>query len=205
MITEYKKQKEKLLAVQDLSCRQFFLDNGFLLEYAYCELLEENLSLAKEIFSSLREKDIRANWALFMISMIEENITEYPSYFEIRNFLEIDLNILIKYFKGDYVERILKYADFMFSINPETHKFIGRVLYNNELEEQAMIFLERARNYFYHDPELHFLRAFIYYNKGEFIRAHKALEDCLFVLPQYFPAVDLMQKINVELSKEQKY
>lgn len=196
MISDYKKEKEKLLAVQDLSCRQFFLDNGYLLEYAYCELLNDNLYIAKEVFSSLREKDIRANWAALMISMIEGNISEYPSYFEIRNFLEIDLNILIKYFKGNYVENIIRYADFMFSINPETHKFIGRVLYNNGLEQQAMFFLERARSYFYHDPELHYLRAYIYYNKGETIRARKALEDCLFVLPEYFPAVDLLRKID---------
>lgn len=195
-LPEYKIEREKLLAVHDLSCRQFFLDNGYLLEYAYCELLNDNLSLAKEIFSSLREKDIRANWAVFMISAIEGNLSDYPSYFEIRNFLEIDLNILINYFKGDYVENIIRYADFMFSINPETFKFIGRVLYNNGLEEQAMFFLKHAKSCFYHDPELHYLMAYIYYNKGENIKARKALEDCLLVLPQYFPAVDLMKKID---------
>lgn len=195
-ISQYKKEKEKLLAVHDLSCRQFFLDNGYLLEYAYCELLEDNLLLAKEIFSSLKEKDIRAHWALSLISMVEGNITEYPSYFEIRNFLEIDLNILITYFKGDYVEKIIRYADFMFSINPETHKFIGRVFYNNGLKEQAIYFLERAKSYFYHDPELHFLIAYIYYNNEETVKARKALENCLFVLPEYFPALDLLSRLD---------
>lgn len=199
MISEYKRSKEKLLAVHDLGCRQFFLENGFLLEYAYCEFLNDNLKLAKEIFASLREKDIRAHWALFMISLIEGEINEYPSYFEIRNFLEIDLNILINYYKGDYVEKIIRYADFMFSINPETHKFIARVLYNNSLEQQAMYFLERAKSYFYNDPELHFLIGYIYYSKGEIAKARKALKDCLYVLPKYFPAVDLLRRIDTDI------
>lgn len=196
MDLKYLKAKDKLLAVQDLSCRQFFLENGYLLEYAYCQLLDDNLKLAKEIFYSLREKDIRAHWANFMISMIEGNLTEYPTYFELRNFLEIDLNILIKYCKGDYVEKILRYSDFMFSVNPEVYKFIGRVLYNNDMEAQALYFLENAKNCFYHDPELHYLIAFIYYNKKDFMKAKKSLQNCLYVLPKYFPAEDLLRKIR---------
>lgn len=197
MVSDYSKAKEKLLAVQDLSCRKFFLENGYLLEYAYCELLDDNLEIAKEIFYSLREKDVRAHWGYILISFIEGQVTEYPTYFEIRNFLEIDLNILIKYFKGDYVEKILRYSDFMFSVNPEVYKFIGRVLYNNNMEIQAMYFLENAKSYFYHDPELHFLIAYIYYNKNDFQKSEKSLQDCLYVLPKYYPAVALLKKIGV--------
>ena len=131
-----------------------------------------------------------------MISMIKENIKEYPSYFELRNFLEIDLNIMLHYFKGDYVEKIIRYADFMFTINPEVHKYIGRVFYNNGYIEQGMFFLERAKNYFYHDPELHYLLAYIYYNKNDFQKCEKALNDCLYVLPKYFPAENLLKKIK---------
>lgn len=200
MVSDYIKFKENLLAAQDLSCRQFFLDNGYLLEYAYCEFLDDNLELAKEIFYSLREKDIRAHWAFCMISMIEGNLSEYPTYFELRNFLEIDLNILISYCKGDYVEKILRYSDFMFSINPEVYKFIGRALYNCDMETQAMFFLQTAKSYFYHDPELHFLIAYIYYRKKDYMKAKKSLQDCLYVLPKYFPAEDLLRKIQSSCS-----
>lgn len=195
MVSQYLLEKEKFLAAQDLGCRQFFLDNNYLLEYAYCELVSDNLQVAKEIFSSLREKDVRANWAYLMTCFIEGTINEYPTYFELRNFLEIDLNILISYYKGDYVENILRYSDFMFTINPETYKFIGRVLYNNNLEEQAMFFLNRAKSYFYNDPELHYLLAYIYYEKKDIENARKSLNNCLSVLPEYFPAVNLLRKI----------
>lgn len=82
-----------------------FRKKGYILENAYFELLSDNLEKAKNLFNAIKQNDIRAHWASFMISMIEADIREYPSYFELRNFLEIDLNILINYFKGDYVEK----------------------------------------------------------------------------------------------------
>mgnify|MGYP000948994906 CR=1 FL=1 len=111
MILDYKKAKEKLLTELDTDCQQFFVKKGYILENAYFELLSDNLEKAKNLFNAIKQNDIRAHWASFMISMIEADIREYPSYFELRNFLEIDLNILINYFKGDYVEKIVRYAN----------------------------------------------------------------------------------------------
>ena len=110
--------------------------------------------------------------------------------------MEIDLNILINYFKGNYVENIIRYADFMFTINPEVHKFIGRVLYINGFEDSAMFFLERAKNYFFNDPELHYLLAYIYFGNREYEKAQKSLSECLNILPKYYPAVNLSEKIS---------
>ncbi len=196
MITDYKQAKEKLLTDCNFDCQQFFMQNGCVLELAYSELLSDNIDKAKNLFSSLKDENIRAHWALFLISMIEGVLMEYPSYFELRNFLEIDLNILINYFKGDYVEKIIRYSDFMFTINPEVLKFIGRVFYNNNYYEQAMFFLLRAKEYYYHDPELHYLLAYIYYGNNDIEKAEKSLADCIRVLPDYFPAINLLKKIK---------
>ena len=196
MISDYKTAKGKLLTELDKDCQQFFIKKGYILENGYFELLSDNIEKAKILFNAIKDNDIRAHWAAFMISMIEADIREYPSYFELRNFLEIDLNILINYFKGDYVEKIVRYADFLFTINPEVHKFIGRVFYNNGYYEQGMFFLDRAKNYFYHDPELHYLIAYIYYNQNNLEKCKKALDDCIYILPEYYPAVNLLKKIK---------
>ena len=193
MILEYSKEKEKLLTNYDENCRQFFIKKGYPLEYGYCQILEDNLDEAKRIFNGLKDVDVRAHWALFMISLIEGNVLEYPTYFELRNFLEIDLNILIHYYKGDFVEKIVRYADFMFSINPEVYKFIGRVFYNNNLFEQSKFFLKRAKSYFYNDPELHYLLAYIFYSIKDYTRARIATNDCLAILPKYYPAVAMSE------------
>ena len=109
--------------------------------------------------------------------------------------------IIIGWMSRSYVEKIVRYADFMFTINPEVHKFIGRVFYNNAYNDQAMFFLDRAKSYFYHDPELHYLLAFIYYNRNEYKNAEKSLENCLCILPEYFPALNLLKKIKQKNEK----
>ena len=196
MILDYKKAKENLLTDRTLECQHFFAQKGYPLELGYCKVLSDDLESAKKIFTLIKDSDVRASWALFMISLIEGNIVEYPTYFGLRNFLEIDLNILIHYFKGNYVENIIRYADFMFTINPEVHKFIGRVLYINRFEDSAMFFLERAKNYFFNDPELHYLLAYIYFVNREYEKAQKSLSECLAILPKYFPAIHLLEKIE---------
>lgn len=196
MSLDYKKAKKKLLTDLNKDCQQFFIKKAYMLENGYYELLSDNIEKAKFIFDSIKDTDIRAHWASFMISMINSDIREYPSYFELRNFLEIDLNILLHYYKGDYVQNIIGYSDFLFTINPEVHKFIGRVFYNNNYIEQSMYFLEKAKNYFFHDPELHYLLAYIYYNNGDFLKSERALKECIYILPGYFPAVSLLKKIN---------
>lgn len=195
MVLNYQKAKEELLTGKIDDCQQFFVKNGNMLELAYARLLCEDVEGAKKLFSAIENNDIRAHWALFMISLIEGEAQEYPSYFELRNFLEIDLNILITYYKGDYVEKIIRYADYMYTINPEVHKFIGRVLYNNGLVEQGLFFLNRAKSYFYHDPELHYLLGYIYFSRGKLDEAQKALENGLRILPEYYPTENLLKNI----------
>ena len=62
-----------------------------------------------------------------------------------------------------------------------------------------MFFLDKAKNYFYHDPELHYLLAYIYYKNGDYKRAEKALNECVYILPGYFPAVNLMEKLKFKI------
>lgn len=194
MILDYKSAKEKLLADFDIECQQFFMQKGMAVEYGYTLLLDDKIDVCEKVFREYSDIDLRAKWAFYLVSMIKGSIEEYPTYLSLRNFLEIDLNILIHYCKGDYVEKIIRYSDFMYTINPEVYKFIGRVFYNNDLKEQAMFFLNKAKNYFYNDPELHYLLSFIYYNEKDYENSKKAAKDCLRILPDYFPACDILKK-----------
>ena len=128
--------------------------------------------------------------------MIEHNASRCPTYFELRNFLEIDLNILIQNGKGQYVQNILGYSEFMSQINPEVYKFIGRVFYNNGLKEEGMYVFEKAKDTFYQDPELHYLIAFAYFEKGDIKNALHYTKTCQEVLPEYCPAVMLEKMLQ---------
>ncbi len=196
MVLNYKKAKKDFLAARIQGCRKFFEFNNYKLEQAYCEIIFDNLAKAKQLFQELENQDIRAHWGLVLLDCIKGSITRYPTYFELRNFLEIDLNILITYSKGNYVEKLIRYADFMFTINPETHKFIGRAFLNSGMKPQAMFFLKRAKDNFYHDPELHYILASIYKEDGDYELSKKSAETCLEVLPNYAPAKAILRELT---------
>lgn len=196
---EYIINKKNFLTAKIKGCKKFFELNNYKLEQAYCEIVLDNLKGARKIFEEIQDSDTRARWGLVMLDFIKGTVSAYPTYFELRNFLEIDLNILITYYKGDYVEKIVRYADFMYTINPEVHKFIGRVFLKNDMKTQAMFFLKRAKDYFYHDPELHYILAEVYFEDGDFELAKKSLETCLEILPEYAPAATLLKQITLKI------
>ncbi|HPT41845.1 MAG TPA: hypothetical protein PLG15_05630, partial [Candidatus Gastranaerophilaceae bacterium] len=118
MVSEllYQVAKEKFLSGDISSVQKFFEENSYFLELAYCKMLSGKLKEAKEIFSKNSEDDLRADWGKRFIQFIEGHVTTAPTYFQIRNFLEIDLNLLIKAGRADYVENIINGADIFYSV-----------------------------------------------------------------------------------------
>lgn len=194
-VESYNDAKEGFLS-GNYSVEKFFKQNNFVLEYAYCKLLEGNLEEAQSEFLKISQKDFRADWAIKLVSFIKKDIMVLPSYFQIRNFLEIDLNLLIQAGQAQFVENIINSADNFYSVNPESYKFIARVMLNNDFVQIALIFLERAKDKFYYDPEMHFMFANCYARQGDIVNAKKSIRNCLNILPEYFPAIELLKKLN---------
>lgn len=192
----YEEVKKDFLSGKIKGCKTYFENNKYYVEASYCCIVLDELDKAKELFQKVQEVDTRAKWGLILLQMIKGDILTFPTYFQIRNFLELDLSILILYCKGEYVEKIIRYADFMAYYNPECYKFIGRAFWANNLMSAAMFFLRRAKDKFYQDPELHYLLAYIFYNNDRNIDlAKKALGACLGILPEYAPAKKLYAQI----------
>ena len=186
-------QAVELLENGDLSCMTFFKDNGYDLEYAYTLLLSDNILESKSVLSGLNS--VRADWLKKIISVIEGEV-EYPTYFQIRNFLEIDLTIFIKSNKINYVNSILKMAELFQSINLETYKFLGRVLLKNDFPKESKIFLDKSIKEYYSDVELHFLFVEYYLYINDLNQAQKYINNCLRINPNYYPAQKTRQKIS---------
>lgn len=195
-LSEYLKAREELLTAGNPACQQFFADNGCVLEYAYAELIFGNPEQAKKIFLSVAGHDIRAHWGAFLSSMCMGKLEGYPSYMELRNFFEIDLQLLFTYYMGNYVENICNYSDWLFTINPEIYKYIGRVFLKNDYIDIGLNFLKRGKDKFFNDPELHYLLAEYYFRTNKRESAEEYINNCLMILPEYYPAVSLRQKLN---------
>ncbi len=195
IVESYEDAKKQFLSV-DFSCESYFEKNVYILEFGYCKFLQGDIDEAKKIFKLINERDFRADWALKLIQFIERFVSVAPSYFQIRNFLEIDLHLLIKAGQAEYVENIINGADIFFSVNPESYKFIARVMQYNGFDDLTMHFLKKAKDRFYYDPEMHFMLGTCYKNMNEPDKAKDAFNTCLSILPNYFPAKDLLDEMS---------
>ncbi|MFA7658127.1 MAG: hypothetical protein WCY19_01700 [Candidatus Gastranaerophilaceae bacterium] len=195
----YQDAKNKVL-LGDYSVGDFFEQNNLILEYGYCRLLLGDLEGANAAFCKIAKQDFRANWGKKLIPFIKGYISVIPSYFQIRNFLEIDLNLLIQSGQVQFVENIINCADLFYSVNPESYKFIARVMLYNNFTEIALNYLMKAKEKFYYDPEMHFMLASCYIKKGDETLAKEAINNCLNILPNYFPAKKLLGSIKSTIS-----
>ena len=193
MNNEYEKVKNDFLSGRIKGCRSYFENHKYYTEAGYCCLILDNLDKAEKLFNLSKDSDTRARWGLLLLQFIKDDIHSFPTYFQIRNFLEIDLGIFIMYCKEKYVDKIIKYADYMAYYNPECYKFIGRVFWANNLMNASMLFLRKAKDKFYQDPELHYLLAYIYYSEKNLKDCKKSLQTCLDILPEYAPARNLQK------------
>ena len=164
------------------------------IESAYFSVLKDDLETAQAVFESLDSP--RARWGKAFVDILMGYIESYPTYFEIRNFLEIDLDFLIKNEKIDYIEQILGSIDILIKINQESYKYVARVMFENRLYKAAREYLEKSKNEFYNDPELHFLFAKYYIKTSEYEKADYYLDECLKILPDYYPAKNLQKDIS---------
>lgn len=171
----------------------FFKDNNYTLEYGYSLILSGNLQEAERVLRKI--ESLRADWAVKLIPFMKGYVEVFPTYFQIRNFLEIDINLLIKARQSDYVSYILGGADIFYSVNCESYKYFARVMMNNGFFDIAKTYMDKAKDKTYNDPELHFMYCQYFIHLKEFDNALAAINACLSILPEYYPAIKIKEAL----------
>jgi len=151
---------ESLLSGDYLSALEKLNKEDYPLEYAYAVFLAGNFELAKSILATV--DSIRANWLKELILLMTAKKMEAVTYFQIRNFLELDIDLFIKAQKINYLEKLLGYSEVLSEVNKESYKLIGRILFNNHLRSLAKFYLDKYKDEIYYDPELHFIYSKFY-------------------------------------------
>lgn len=178
----------------------FYTDCSFVeilpnsLEHAYLAIINNDLSSAKEIFKTIDNP--RAKWGGVLISVLNGYLDIFPTYFQIRNFMEIDLDFLIKNEKLDYVEQLLGALEIFCTINQEAYKFAARVMFENNLLSAAFNYMKKSKDVYYNDAELHFMLARYYISVHDYEKAYLCINECLNLIPDYYPALQYKQKIE---------
>ncbi len=191
----YKEAKDYLVIAQFDKCEDFFKENDYQLEYGYCKMLKGDVNEARKIFTPIRDRDMRADWAYLFIQFMNNYIQFMPSYLQIRNFLEIDIALLLKAGLSQAVENVINACDIFYEINQESYKFISRVMLNYDYPSIAKIFMDRGVQKCYNDPELHFLYGNYHLKNNNKILAKHEFEVSLEVLPDYYPAKMMLEKL----------
>ena len=179
------------------SCINYFYDNNYELEYGYTLALLGKLREAKLVFQSI--DSLRASWMIKLIPILQGGIKNYPSFFQIRNFLEIDMTMFFKADKDDYINNILSAADIFQSINNESYKFIGRALLKNNCSDIAKFYLDKSLENYYNDVELHYLFVEYYLAMNDVQNAMRAVDNCLRINPDYYPAKKTKNELSAVL------
>lgn len=162
-------------------------------EHAYLAIVNDDLDTALNIFKNIDSP--RALWGIALTNMLSGYIEKYPTYFEIRNFYEIDLDFLLKNEKIDYIENLLGTLEFLSKINQEIYKYTARVMLVNNLPEIAKKYLDMSKEIFYNDVELHYIYAKYYLSNRQYNKANFHIDECISFLPDYHPAKELKKEI----------
>ena len=174
-------------------CREVIIRPNSI-EHAYLAVLDEDLQIAEKIFLSIDSP--RAIWGRVLLAVFRGYLDKYPTFFQIRNFLEIDLDFLLKNEKLDYVEQVLGCLEIFADINQETYKFAARVMYVNNLLSASYNYMQKSKEIYYNDAELHFMLAQYYMRVHDYEEAYFAIKECLKFIPEYYPALQIKHKIE---------
>lgn len=169
-------------------------------EAGLCALLLEDEKGAKNFWSKDKDPDIATKWGLIVLNIIHLKIKERPSFFQVRAFLEVYLNLFIENKLLSWAENLISACDIFAMANPETYKFIARALFANGYLELSHKFLNESKKLFYFDPETHFIDSQAYFLEEEYEKALKSINETLKSAGEYYPAIEfkkqILQKIN---------
>ena len=179
------------------------LDNAYLyfnkaqsvLGCCYCHLLNDKISDAKILLNLVRNSSPCVNWLIALINLLEGEEEIFPSYFQVRNFYEQDLELLFKYKKDKYIETIINRQEYFEYFNREIYKYTGRVLLNNNFIDKAKELFLKSLDIYYNDPETHFLLGELYLKKKNKESAIKEFKLSSEVNGNYLPAVNMLKDL----------
>ncbi len=176
---------------------EIYSNLGMIYEYGRCELLQGNLEKTKELWQRIKEDSPPVLWGKSLLEFINLYVIHIPSFFQIRAFLEVDLDALLKAKMISYCENIANGAHLFAQNNQESYKFIGRVFVNNGYFDLAELFLKRAKDICYVDPEVHFLLAKCYINANDYKMAKESLLTSIEKGYGYYPAKKLLENLKL--------
>lgn len=162
---------------------------------AFSLILLKEIQKAKEILINTPDSPAKL-WCEFLIELFTENknIHNCPSFFTIRQFLELTVYLLLRSNNQYYIKLLIKNLNKLRSINSDSEKFIGYAhFYSGDLDS-AIFFLNNSIQRNAYDGEIYFMLGKVYLQKGSINDALAMLESAHLLLPDHAPTKELLDK-----------
>ncbi len=163
---------------------------------AYCRFIQGRIEEAAVLLNLIRDLNPAVNWLLCLIGIINDDTKEIPSYFQIRNFYEADLNMIFLYGNKEYAIKICKGIKYLAKYNKEVYKYTARVLIDNDSLKSAILLLKKSIDIYYKDPEVHFMLGEAYRKIGNTENAKKEYRISNEVTGGYYPAIKVLKDME---------
>lgn len=141
------------------------------------------------------------NWCSFLVNLFSNKtkVTSYPSFLEIRHFLEFTVYYLLLAKKENFINLLLDKMMKLLDINLDAEKLIGFAYFHFGEVDKGIEFLNNAikRNQF--DGEIYFVLGQAYLTKNSLHEALAMLENAKLFLPHHYPTKDLLEKVKSKI------
>ncbi len=162
---------------------------------AFALIILKEIQEAKKILLSSPDSAAKF-WCEFLIELFSGNkdIHESPSFFTIRNFLELTVYSLLRAGNQDYIKLLIEHLNKLLDINQDSEKFIGYAYFHFGDLDRAVSFLNSAIKRNSYDGEIYFTLGQLYLQKGSVYGALAMLENAHLLLPDHAPTKELLDK-----------
>ncbi len=172
--------------------KSIFIELGEKYQVGYCELLLGDIEAARKSWDDAPDSG-PVNWARCLPDLLNLDVTQIPTFLQIRNHLEIDLTYLIRSNNLSFANNLIECSQVFITINLETYKYIGRALLNNNYPNLGLKYLLEGQEALPQDPEIYFHLAQYSIMTNQLVECKHLLKKCLNINKYYSPARKLLQ------------
>jgi len=193
---QLKKAKDFFYKKDYLSAKDIFLEMDDTYGAGLCFLLMGDFSSARKYFQTKENDCTASSFGLVVLDILEDKPKKNPTYFQVRCFLEIYINLFIENNMFNFAQKLIDNYGFFTNVNFETPKFIARVLNANDYNNSVHFFAQRATEVCTYDAEIYYIDALVYIKEKNLDEAKKCIKTCLSFAPDYYPIKKLQSTIE---------
>ncbi len=163
---------------------------------AFSYVLLKEIDKAKQILATTPDSPAKF-WCQYLCELFSgHSVKNYPSFLEIRHFLEVTVYLLLRSNNQPYINLIIKNLKKLLDINVDSEKLVGYAYFHFGDLNNAELLLKNSVKRSAYDGEVFFMLGKLYLQKGLVSNALSMLENSSLLLPEHYPTQELLKKVK---------